>query len=456
MLGTTRSLIRTFRSPVPAETKRLLRAAWDRLPEHLRTPSQFIGRVYAGCAATIGAMPRYDFACRGCYLGAEANRIPAQSVDELKRQLRRIRAWVGEGGDLQLTDGEVTLRPEGELIELVQYARHIGLVPMIMTHGDMFRRHKGLLERLMVDAGLSEVSFHVDTTQRGRRGSAYKYATREEEPMPLRDEFAQVIRQARRVTGRTLDVATTLTITPDNLTEVPGVMRWLCNNAGAFKMVSFQPIAQVGRTEDGLGHAVRIEELWEKITQGLFGDHARAEELLEDKQSFGHPDCNRFVQGIVVSQPGQPPIFHTLFRSADPQDQAVLQELIDRFGGLTFRLHTTWQATARLAGTIAGNIRFMALKVAPFLLRWVKRFDPNHPLRFVWRYLRGRATVDYLNIISHHFMSGAQIETPTGQERLNLCVFQVPIGDDMVSMCAVNALGIRERYYDEIRTRTAA
>src|SRR5215470_6250060 len=109
MRESLRSLSRAFRTPVSSETRQCLQIAWERLPQHLRTPNQFLGRQYAGCGATIGAMPRCDFACRGCYLGAEANHIPALSVEELKAQLRQIRAWLGEGGNVQLTDGEVIL-----------------------------------------------------------------------------------------------------------------------------------------------------------------------------------------------------------------------------------------------------------------------------------------------------------------------------------------------------------
>ena len=163
-----RALARIVRAPVAAETRQRLAEAWDRLPDLLRTPNQFLGRQYAGCGATIGAMPRCDFACRGCYLGEGANRVPAEPVAAIKRQLDRLRAWLGEGGNLQLTDGEVILRPEAEVIELVRYARGIGLVPMLMTHGEAFRRDPDLLPRLMVAGGLSEVSIHVDTTQRGR------------------------------------------------------------------------------------------------------------------------------------------------------------------------------------------------------------------------------------------------------------------------------------------------
>jgi hypothetical protein len=63
------------------------------------------------------------------------------------------------------------------------------------------------------------------------------------------------------------------------------------------------------------------------------------------------------------------------------------------------------------------------------------------------RWLLGRVSFAYLNVVSHHFMSSAEIDTPLGRERLAACAFRVPIDDAMVPMCAVNALGVRERYY---------
>jgi hypothetical protein len=445
------ALIRAFRTPVSSETRQLLQSAWERLPEHLRTPHQFLGRQYAGCGATIGAMPRCDFACRGCYLGAEANSSPALSVEEIKEQLRRLRAWLGEGGNVQLTDGEVMLRPETEVIALIRYARAIGLVPMLMTHGDRFRRRPELLARLMVEGGLTEVSLHIDTTQRGRRGQAYKQATREEALLPLRDEFAELIRHARRETDLTLDAATTFTVTRENLAGVSVVMNWLCRNADAFKMISFQPIAQVGRTEEGLGGSVTADDVWARIAEGLSGDAAEGERRLQHKGWLGHPDCSRFVQGVVICRPGRRPQFHPLFRSDDPQDQAAIHGLMTRFGGLTFRLDTRWQAAARLAGVLTADPGFLLSTVLPFLLRWPRRGDSAQPLHLVWRWLWGTVSVHYLNIVSHHFMSPAELTTPRGQERLTLCAFRVPVGDRMVSMCEVNAGGIRERYYAALR-----
>ena len=53
----------------------------------------------------------------------------------------------------------------------------------------------------------------------------------------------------------------------------------------------------------------------------------------------------------------------------------------------------------------------------------------------------------YLNVVSHHFMSATELETPVGRERLDLCVFRVAIDGETVPMCRVNATDLRERFY---------
>src|SRR5687768_80080 len=173
MIGKARSLSRAwalFRDPATAEKRALLAARWASLDPAMRLPGQGLGQKATGCGATIGIQPRCDFSCTGCYLGREANHIPALPTAAILRQLETLRAWLGPKSNVQITDGEVTLRPVEELVEILRHARSIGVIPMVMTHGDSFRLHPGLLERLMEEGGLTEVSIHVDITQRGRHG----------------------------------------------------------------------------------------------------------------------------------------------------------------------------------------------------------------------------------------------------------------------------------------------
>ncbi len=124
------NLWRLFRAPVPADAQAALDMAWAKIDPKFRTANQMFGRHEEGCGATIGVMPRCDFACRGCYLNDTANTTPALPVAAVTAQLDVLREHLGPWGNVQLTDGEVTLRNTDEVIEILLYARQIELIPM--------------------------------------------------------------------------------------------------------------------------------------------------------------------------------------------------------------------------------------------------------------------------------------------------------------------------------------
>jgi hypothetical protein len=355
--------------------------------------------------------------------------------------MRLLRPVLGHAGNLQLTDGEVTLRPGREVVELLRYARSLGLIPMLMTHGDSFRRRPGLLEQLMVEGGLTEVSIHVDTTQRGRQGERWRSAATEAELNPLREEFAAMVRAAQQATGLPLRAATTMTVTRDNLDGVADVVRWLAGHADAFRLVSFQPIAQVGRTEDGFGGGVSVEALWDRVAEGL-GVDGGAERMARMGVWFGHRACNRMVNGVVVRAPGGPPRYHPLRDADDALDVRVVDGFLRRFGGVSFRLDRPAELAARCAGIARAAPGFVFGHLGPFARHWLRRVGAGSATRGLWQLATKRATATPLVVVSHHFMSREEIETPLGRERLAHCVFQVPVDGELVSMCEVNALGI--------------
>lgn len=444
---TLKPLIRNLIEPVPAETREILRNTNKNLKKEFHTRIQYLGLQYAGCGATIGTMPRCDFACRGCYLNDTANTTPAESIEGVKQQLRVIREWLGEGGNAQITDGEVTLLPIKDLLEIVRYAREIGLVPMLMTHGDNFKKSPELLHRLVNEAGLSEVSIHIDTTQRGRKGKQYKYATSEQVLTPLRDEFAEMIRTVRRKTGKPLEAATTVTVTQKNIEQIPEIIHWVNNNADAFKMVSFQPLAQVGRTDKKLNGISTTENLWNQIGIGLNSEFNANDNLNNHLGHFGHPDCTNFLQGLVLKENNKPAKFHPLFRSDDTQALDLLKQFSDQFGGVSFRLGSKWDKFSRILGLLLKNPKFIIISVLPFAWQNFSNLHSRGPMNLLLLLIRNKAKISYLNIVSHHFMSRQEIETSLGQERIDACVFKVPINGNLTSMCEVNALGIREKYY---------
>jgi hypothetical protein len=443
MIGEARSLSRAwalFRDPVTAEKRELLARRWSSLDPSVQIPGQGLGQKATGCGATIGIQPKCDFACTGCYLGSEANRIPALPVSAILAQLDALRRHLGPKSNVQITDGEVTLRPVEELIEILRYARSIGVVPMVMTHGDNLRRQPGLLERLMREGHLTEISIHIDITQRGRDG--FKAPKSELELMPLRDEFANMIRDARRTTGLRLRAATTLTVTADNLPQVTDVVRWVIANRDAFSLISFQPMAHVGRTRKSL-QGVTPAELWTGIanaTRPYGADFPDAEPM-----HFGHPDCTRFIPLMALERNGVTRLVQ-LIRN-DPDDVAVMQEFFDGDGGAAFRDDRPLELLARGAGMIVRRPRWWFGRVR----RWLDgrlRADGGTSLAKLARdLLLRRVRLDGITLTSHHFMSPAELATDTGKARLDACVFRLPVNGEMVPMCRVNAGGVREEFY---------
>lgn len=446
MIGEARSLSRAwalFRDPVTAEKREILARRWQSLDPAVKLPGQGLGQKATGCGATIGIQPRCDFACTGCYLGSEANRIPALPLSAVLAQLDALRRHLGPKSNVQITDGEVTLRPAKELIEILRYARSIGVVPMVMTHGDNLRRQPGLLERLMSEGHLTEISIHIDITQRGRDG--YKTPKTELELMPLRDEFAAMIREARRTTGLRLRAATTLTVTADNLPHVADVVRWLIANRDAFSLISFQPMAHVGRTRKSL-QGVTPADLWTEIAKATRvhgADFADAEPM-----HFGHPDCTRFIPLMALNRGGATRLVQ-LIRN-DPDDIAVMQEFFAGDGGAAFRDDRPLELLARGAGMIVRRPRWWFGRVRRWLDGRLRNDAGTSLLTLTRDLLLRRVRLDGVTLTSHHFMSPAELATETGQARLDACVFRLPVNGEMVPMCRVNAGGVREAFYAKI------
>jgi hypothetical protein len=255
------------------------------------------------------------------------------------------------------------------------------------------------------------VSIHVDTTQRGRQGDRWRRAATEADLNPLRAEFAEMIRAAERATGLPLRAATTMTVTRDNLAGVADVVRWVAENADAFRLISFQPIAQVGRTEDGYGGGVDVEALWDEVAEGL-GVAGGAARMARMGVWFGHEACNRMVNGVVVRGPDGPPRYHAIRDAEDPLDVRVVDGFLQRFGGVSFRLDAPLELAARCLGIARRAPGFVFGNLAPFARHWLRRVGAGSALRGARLLATKRATATPLVLVSHHFMSREELETP--------------------------------------------
>lgn len=437
--------ISIFLNPVPREVRPRLREKWGALSAEFRSLRQMVGRHEEGCGATIGAMPRCDFACKGCYLTRHANRMPACDLDEVKRQIRLLREDLGPGGNLQLTDGELTLRDEEELKEIIRYAWETGLVPMLMTHGDSFRTDPDLLTRLVEEAGLEEISLHIDTTQNGRMD--YDDAVRETDLDPLREEFAQRVRDVRTRTGKPLRVAGTVTVTEDILKQTPGILDTMLQHSDVYRMIAFLPAAQVGRTLQGVGGGVSHQELWHNLSR-------RLDFQAEDWHWYmAHPECSRFVMGFAVHGTGPSVRYLPLSMAANERDKRFLKHFYSRFGGVTFRGATRFQNAFRAAGMAVRAPKLFGWDAPSWAWSLLPRIRSGSRLGTLLQILTGRIRLRRFTVASHHFMNRQELETPLGRERAAQCSFKVPFGDRLVSMCEMNNLGYREQVYEDLRDR---
>lgn len=429
-----------FVRPERPEERNAVRRVWDDLPPEVQTEDQLLGRHSAGCAATYGTMEACNFYCTACYLADEANHTPPLPFAEVKAQLDQIRDYLGPGGSTQITAGEVTLLPCDELIRILQYCRQIELTPMVMTNGQVFLQQPDYLHRLILEGGLDRVGIHVDITQKGRLG--LRKNDTEVDIHWIRDAMANLVRRARKITGRTLHAAHTFTVTERNFDDVPSVMAWMAKNVDAFRMVSFQPTADVGRTR-AAQQTGRRPALWAQIQKGL--GHAINPQPLK----FGHPDCNSVSLSFVARFRNADGVDEVhlmdVVRAGETGDEAFLRDLLHRgFAGFTPGTEPGPVVLARVLGRIRKNPHYL-VDIPAYCAR---RIYADRPWirRLVAAAAAGRPFfIKPLSVVVHDFMSADELQTERGQVRLKACSFRVPIDGRMVSMCELNGTELRKQ-----------
>ncbi len=440
-------IFQAFWEPVLFDERRAAKAVWNTLPDELKASDQVLGRHSAGCAATYGVYEACNFKCTACYLSETANETPPLPFAEVREQLDQIRAYLGPWGNTQITAGEVTLLPCDDLIQILKYCGEIELSAMVMTHGQTILKDPEYLHRLMREGGLQKISIHIDTTQKGRLGLRPRDS--ESDIHWIRDAFANLVRQARQKTGLSLDAATTMTVNARNFDEVPDVIRWCMANTDAFRMISFQPTADVGRTRD-TNQGGKRAELWSKICEGA------GVQLNQHMFKFGHPDCNTTTMMFVVE-------FHNgielerhvveVVRPNEEEDRTFFNSLInDGFAGFSPDGEKASILIARILGRIRQNPKF-AFSIPAFCLSRAWRERSWLP-RLLSAVSAGRPwQINPFVIIVHNFMNRDELETEVGQQRLAACAFRVPIEGRMEPMCGLNGTDLRKFLNERDRNR---
>ena len=412
-----------------AELKGLLQQRWESLPPSTQTPLQMIGRTAVSCGATHHVMEKCNFSCTCCYLGPEANQTEPLPFEEVQEQLDHLRAELGPQGRVQITAGEVTLLPLADLGRIVQYGISIGLDLMVMSHGQRFLDEPDYLIALVRDYGLRKISIHIDSTQRGRPGANGN--TSERELHRVREGRAQLVRRVRRDTGLPLYAASTVTVTNQNLEEMSEVMGWFFRNADAFRILSFQPVADVGRTRKGHSTAVLNSELWKQVFT------AAQRSFNTQPVLFGHSKCNNVIPLLVARAKDRCFIFEGL-RKGDEDDLEMFSLVMARF-----LEHVDWDRGVRgILSVIFTPSFFVAFCRWAFIRMLAERKRIRAFLHACWQ-TRSLPRLHPFLLVAHNFMSPSDLTTEEGKERLDACMFKLSVDGKLVSMCEMNASELR-------------
>ena len=382
--------------PDLAERERMLRETWDRLDPQFRTLNQVLGRRSTiGCVA-LEITQRCNLDCTLCYLSENSESVKDVPIEIVYRRIDQIRQRYGPGVGVQVTGGDPTLRKREELVAIVRRVAEKGLRPSLFTNG--IKATRDLLAEL-ADAGLFDVAFHVDTTQRRNR-----YPT-ERALNAVRREY---IERARRLR---IAVIFNTTVHAGNLEEIPALVRFFIENSDVVGMASFQVQAATGRGQwrERASH-VTTEAVAERIRRG-----AGLSSLAWDTALVGHPSCN---QGTMLATVGD--------QAVDVlTDRSLYERFLEEFRHVSFDRRDV-QATARKVMGVALRNPFWLMRGGAFLIQ--KLWSVRSAL---WRGQR----MGKITFFIHNFMDAGALDP----ERIRNCSFMVMTDQGPISMCEHNA-----------------
>ena len=363
--------------------------------------NQLAGRRWPVACVSLEITQRCNLDCTLCYLSESSEAVRDFPLEEIYRRIDLIVAHFGPDTDVQVSGGEPTLRARDELVAIVARLSAAGLRASLLTNG--IKASRDLLTAL-ADAGLTDVVFHVDTTQQ-RAGY-----DRESDLNAVRGEYIE------RARGLPIGVFFNTTVHAGNFDDVPMLAAYFVAQAHIVRFASFQLQAETGRGVLG-ARTDRLDNdsLFARLEQGA-GASLRSNVL-----AAGHHQCNRSAVMLVID--GK---VHDAFA-----DAAFVQRFMHETVGLRIDRGTRWRAFRSLLAAVAARPR-----LAVATLRWVAAFAWSARRDLV----AARGRVDKLTFFTHNFMDASKLDA----ERIDACVFMAITQDGPLSMCAFNAR--RDRY----------
>lgn len=382
--------------PDAALRQRALAEAWERLDPRFRTPNQVMGRRSSvGCVA-LEITQRCNLDCTLCYLSESSESVKDVPIEILFDRIDRIRDTYGAGVSVQVTGGDPTLRDRRELVAIVERVAARDLRPSLFTNG--IKASRDLLGELAA-AGLYDVAFHVDTTQRRKR-----FPT-EASLHAIRCEYIE------RARGLGIAVIFNTSVHGGNLDEIPALARFFLENSDVVGMASFQVHAATGRGEwQTRAPQVTMAAIRERVTAAVGEGH-----LAWNAALLGHPDCHEAAMLATVGD-----------RAVDVlADRTLYERFLEELKDVPFDRRDV-KATARGVVLALARRPRWALRGGAFVLSRLWR---------VRRELLARERTGKITFFIQNFMDADALDA----ERIAHCSFMVMTDDGPVSMCAHNA-----------------
>jgi len=364
---------------------------------HLFTPNQVLGRLQTiGCVA-VEITQRCNLDCTLCYLSEHSQQVRDIPISEVFKRLDAVVTHFGRGAHVQITGGDPTLRKHKELIEIVRYASAIGLHTAMFTNGIAASRQ---LLRKLADAGLKDVAFHVDSTQRRE-----PYET-EEDLNQVRQEYIE------RARGLGLMVIFNTTVHRENFADVPKLVEFFTANADVVGLASFQLQAETGRGEWRSRDAeISQKTVQEKLEQGV------GKSLPWGVVQVGHTDCHSYMPTLVTNGEVYPLATNLNFFS----------DFLNDFQGMAWdRLSGFTHVAGSFVSSVLNKPRWWP-RLIGYLGAQLKDMGAD--------IVRSGGRVHKLTFFVQNFMDAEHLE----QERIDGCSFMVMTADGPVSMCKHNA-----------------
>lgn len=357
---------------------------------------QAMGRRWpVGCVA-LEITQRCNLDCSLCYLSENSETVKDLPLAEVFRRIDAIADHYGPGTDVQITGGDPTLRDHSELKQIVARIRRHGLHPSLFTNG--IRAKRELLGAL-ANAGLVDVVFHVDMTQR-RRG----YAS-EGELNALRLDYIE------RARGLPLSVFFNTTVFDGNFHQIEDVVAFFVDHADAVSLASFQLQAETGRgTQPSGSKSLTMETLARRIEAGAGAP------ITFDAARAGHARCNGYAMTSVING--------TVYDLLD--EPAFVQRMLGESAGLTLDRTNHARALAAIAAWILKK---------PTLWKAAAGWSVRKLRAMARGLIAARGRAHRLAFFMHDFMDARRLE----ECRINACAFMVATANGPISMCLHNA-----------------